>query len=295
MSKRRRYFGCLLTVVLPLAAMCLLTAAPAWALGRSYFTEDEIVALRESFRYRFEGALTFEYLTPNRVLGNWESGYLAFYGKVVPQLTLYAQATGFSRPRNELDPASRAFLGTVGAAINPTENLTINAAGSFGTNSLYLPRDRADLSLAIRIPVSENFTCAIDPGGYYSKYFPGDEAYGAFLGPSFFVYYWNFGYQFIYSRSTPKNLTALAQLVFFGYDVDGWHDTEVSVSFGDYNFLSNYLANPQQVRPEHYLDARINHRQWIGVDWGLVAEFGYFVLFKEISKWALTLGAFYEF
>ena len=271
-------------------------SAPAWGLGRGIFTEDEIVALRQSFRFRFEGAAEIDYFSPNRDFGTWSSGYLAFYGKAIPEITLFTQINGFNRPGNEFEKSSRAYLETVGALLAPVENFYANVSASFGSNSSFVPRDRFDLALGIQFPVSENFTWAINPGGYYSKYFPGDLAYGAYLGPSFFIGYWNCGGQVIFTRSEPENFSAYSYLLFTGYDVDGWHNTDFVISFGDANFLTDYLADPRKVHSDKFIEARVTHRQWIGVDWGLLAEFGYFVLLmKEVNMWDATLGAFVEF
>jgi YaiO family outer membrane protein len=282
------------------AATCLalfLAAFPgaAWAVGRGDFSDDEISAYRQTLRFRVEGGGSFEYLDPNDEFGNWGTGYLAFYARPLPRLGLSAQATGYARPGNEFEPPGRAVLGTVGISGGLTENIYSNTAGSYGSRSNFLPQYRVDQSFSAAFPTSENFTWALDPGGFYSRYYDDIEAYGGFFGPSFYVYYWNFGYQFIFTKTMPDALSSFSHLLFVGYDVEGWHDTDLAVSFGDNNFVGEYFADPEKTRRENFVEARLSHRQWIGLDWGLFAEAGYYTLISEVNKWEATLGGFVEF
>jgi YaiO family outer membrane protein len=292
------HFSSRRTTAAMLACACVLGALwpdAAWALGRSLFTDEEIFALRQTFKYRIEAAGTFEYLDPNTQFGNWGSGYLHFAARPVPEVTVWCQATGFTRPENEFDAASNAFLGTVGLAASPHENVYFNTSASYGTNASYLPVIRVDEAMSLAIPASELVTVALEPGGLYSRYHTDAEVYGAYLGPAVYIGPWNVGYQVIVSKSTEDNLFSFSHVVFFGYDLDGWFETNLTASFGDTNFLSLYLADPKTVRDDKYLEARASHRQWIGVDWGLLAVLGYLNLFNEVSKWDATLGVFVEF
>ncbi|HMK55305.1 MAG TPA: YaiO family outer membrane beta-barrel protein [Dissulfurispiraceae bacterium] len=237
-------------------------------------------------RNRIDLSGTYEYLHPHGNYGSWQNVTIAFYRRERPDFTWFAQLGGHSRKEGA------GLFGAAGAYKDWTPWLYTYSALSAGTNSDYLPQLRVDHDFNIKLGPDRNFVWTI--GGTYIRYFDEHRDYIVSTGLAAYLGKWVAEYRVFRNISDPGSRVSYSQLFGLSYGQDGWQWTYGKLSFGKQAYLSTALETPEAINNNSVL-ATFGHRRWLGSDYGVFGEVGYFTLSNAYHKYGLTLGVFKEF
>lgn len=253
----------------------------------TYFVPSDIRAEETPEKTkRIEVSYTFENLQPNSIYGNWNSINFAFYHKYSPDFTYFLQSSSHSR-----DDGNGA-TGTVGAYKDWTNYLYTYSAVTAGSDSTYLPKFRGDHDFNFKVGPDKNLV--LTAGVTYIDYF--DEHRDLILsgGPTLYLDKWVLQYRLFHNESDPGSVMSYSHLFSVGYGKDGWQWTYLNVSFGKQAYLATSLATPEAVN-QNSIDISLKHRHWLGKDYGVFGDIGYFKLQDGYKKYGISIGFFYEF
>ena len=229
---------------------------------------------------------TYEYLHPHGDFGDWKNITATLYRKEKPDLTWFVQLGAHSRKEGE------GMLAAAGAYKDWTESLFTYTALSAGTNSEDLPQFRADHDFNLRIGPEKNFAWVV--GGTYIQYFDVHRDYILSTGLSAYLGKWVAEYRIFRNISDPGSQTSYSQLFGLAYGQDGRQWTNGKFSFGRQAYLATAIETPESVNNNSVL-ATLGHRRWLGKDYGVFGEIGYFKLSHSYQKYGTTIGVFKEF
>jgi len=249
-------------------------------------TVPEPMMLPATHRNRIDLSGTYEYLHPHGSYGNWQNITVAFYRRETPDFTWFAQLGGHSRKEGD------GLLGTAGAYKDWNEWLYTYSALSAGTNSEYLPKIRVDHDFNIKFGPAKMFVWTI--GGTYIQYFDVHRDYIISTGITAYINKWIAEYRIFRNISDPGSKVSYSQLFGLSYGQDGWQWTYGKLSFGKQAYLSTALETRESVNNNSIL-ATVGHRHWLGSDYGVFGEVGYFNLSNAYHRYGMTLGVFKEF
>ncbi len=235
---------------------------------------------------RLDLSSTYEYLHPHGDFGDWKNTTATLYRKEKPDLTWFVQLGAHSRKEGE------GMLAAAGAYKDWTRSLFTYTALSAGTNSAYLPQFRADHDFNLRIGPEKNFVWVI--GGTYIQYFNVHRDYILSTGLSAYLGKWVAEYRVFRNISDPGSKVSYSQLFGLSYGQDGRQWTSGKFSFGRQAYLSTAVETPESVNNNSLL-ATLGHRRWLGKDYGVFGEIGWFKLSHSYQKYGLTIGVFKEF
>lgn len=241
-------------------------------------------AFRSDLKYLFEAELFYDYLTPNDIYGSWTSGLASFYAKVLPSMTVFAQVGGLTRKEGE------GVLGAVGTYNLWTRWLSTYTALLMGSNSTYLPL----FGLYHEFNFMFGPVALTLPGIAYIDYYDEHRDIVLYAGPTLFLGKWSLEYKIYRNQSEPEHVISYSHLISLGYFSDGWFGTSVAVTIGQEAYWGTYLASPREIR-ENAFDITINHKQWIGLHWGLTGSLSYGKLGDFYERYGISLGFFQEF
>jgi YaiO family outer membrane protein len=235
---------------------------------------------------RLELSAEYEYLHPHGDYGDWGNVTATLYRKERPDLTWFVQLGADFRKEGE------GMLASAGAYKDWTDSLFTYTALTTGTNSSYLPQFRADQDFNLRIGPKKNFVWVV--GGTYIQYFDVHREYILSTGLSAYLGMWVAEYRVFRNISDPGSEVSYSQLFSLAYGLDGWQWTTGTFSFGKQAYLSTAIETPESVNNNSVL-ATLDHRHWLGKDYGVFGEIGYFKLSHSYQKYGMTIGVFKEF
>jgi len=235
---------------------------------------------------RMEASYTFESLSPNEVFGDWKAGTLSFYDNPMSGFTYFVKGAFHNRPDGN------GNLGTVGAYIDWSDAFYTYTAVTGGSHTNYLPEFRFDNDFNYKFGPQKQyiFTFGISTIDYYTDY--SDLIFSA--GPTMYWRDFVFQYRWFHNISDPGNVTSDSQLVSIGYGEEGRHWTFFNVSAGNQAYLVAYVDRDLTFDNSSY-DVNLQHRHWIGQDYGVFGSLGYFKLKNGYDKTSFSCGVFYEF
>lgn len=277
-----------------LVVLSLSVAAPAGAWDRKYFTEDEIIAIREHLQYSVEGAVGYEYLDPHDEYGSYLTGYLGFTYQINQIIGIFTRLTGFSHSGGASVIAAEGVLFSAGATLVLADWVSSETTLSFGSNCDFLPIFRVDQMFYFTIPFSDPVSLVLGGGVFFAKFFTDSQVLGFVAGPTLYLYNWFLGYQFTYAENEPGQWKNYSHAAFAGYNLEGWFATSVTVLFGDENYVYRMLGSYELVE-EDSIEVILAHRHWIGINWGLFADASWGQMTNYWDKYGGHLGLFYEF
>lgn len=235
---------------------------------------------------RMEAAYSFESLSPNDVYGDWKTGTISFYDNPASGFTYFLKGGLYNRPEGN------GKLGTMGAYVDWSDSLYTYSAVTGGSNSIYLPKTRYDHEFNYKFGPRKQyiFTCGITLIDYFTEY--SDLILDA--GPTVYWQKFVFQYRFFHNISDPGDVTSDSHLLSIGYGEEGRHWTYVSLSAGNQAYLVTYVDRDLTFDNSSY-DINLQHRHWIGQDYGVFGNLEYFNLENGYKKTGVSLGIFYEF
>jgi YaiO family outer membrane protein len=235
---------------------------------------------------RIEASYSFNNLHPHGEYGDWNAGQIAFYDKISPDFTYFVQGALFNR--NEGNGAA----GTVGAYKGWTSFLYTCTSVTVGTQSDYLPKYRVDNDFNFSVWPSKNVNFIT--GISYLEYFDDQSAWIFSGGPMITFEKWSLHYRLFYNISDPGSISSFSHLISLGYGQEGWQWTYLNVLFGNQAYMTNYLVTSQEVN-QNALSIDLQHRHWLGKDYGIFGDVSYFKLEEGYEMYGIGLGVFYEF
>jgi YaiO family outer membrane protein len=235
---------------------------------------------------RLEGEVSYEYLSPYAAYGSWKAVSFGLYGRQAPLGGYYVRGTGFSRDEGE------AVLGTAGAYTDWTRYLYTHAAFSFGTDSAFLPRYRADLDLNFKFGPQQKIVATA--GFTRVAYFTG--ATDTTLSPGLTLYQgkWILEYRYFANRSDPGNVDSSTNLLSAGYGREGDRWSFLTVTAGGQGYLAGYVSPAALVRQD-FFSVDLKHRRWLNRDLGIFGGLGFMRLYNGYDKYAVSMGFFRGF
>lgn len=258
----------------------LAAAKPSQTAARTIGSEY----LREPYPYRYESTLTYEHLSPNSDYGDWKSVDAACYARVHRQVTAFAQASHHARVKEGSGQALSA-----GAYVDWLSRLSTYSALSRGFGEDFLPVYRID----------HDFNFLHDPfvftiGASYIDYKGEQRDWIVSAGATWYRDRWIAEYRLFRNTSDPGSLVSYTHLLSLGYGQEGWRWTFLKFSLGAQAYQARTLAEPEDIRQDAW-EISLDHRHWLGQDWGLMERIGFLSLEEGYDKYAASVGFFKEF
>lgn len=235
---------------------------------------------------RLDFSVGIESLVPNDAYGDWKHMTLSYFRRESSTLTWYLQGTGHDRREGQ------GVYGSAGAYKHWSRNFYTFTAVGGGTNSGYIPHFRADQDFNIIFGPKQQFVWVL--GGSYIQFYDVHRTYLFSTGLLAYLHKWIVQYRFFYNISNPGSEKSYSQIASLGYGQEGKHWTFGTFSYGNQAYLATNLVTPEAVQFKSHL-LGINHRQWLGKNWGLFGDFNYFQLHKAYDKYGGSLGIFTTF
>jgi YaiO family outer membrane protein len=248
-------------------------------------TTPEVQVVPPERRNRIEVSTSYDYLHPHEDFGDWKNITTTFFRKERPDLTWFVQLGAYSRKEGN------GLLTAAGAYKDWTERIFTYTAVSAGTNSEYLPQVRIDHDFNFKFGREKNFVWVV--GGSYIQYFNVHRDYIISTGLTVYEGKWLAGYRIFRNLSDPGSVVSYSHLFTLGYGQDGWQWTTATFSFGKQAYLATALAEPEAV-DHNSIQATMNHRRWLGKDYGVFGEVSFFHLNDSYQKTGFTIGVFKE-
>jgi len=235
---------------------------------------------------RIEASVSFEHLSPHGIYGNWYASNVAFYNRVSPTFTWFAQGSLHNRSEGS------GITATAGAYKDWHDNLYTYSSFTAGSHSDYLPEFRADHDFNFKSGKNKNYV--LTAGVAYINYFTDHSDLIFSGGLTAYRNKWILQYRLFHNRSNPGSIGSFSHLISSGYGEEGLRWTYLNFSFGKQAYLATSLATPQSVNQDS-LNLSLQHRRWVGEYYGFFGDAGYFKLEDGYDKFSISCGLFYEF
>jgi len=235
---------------------------------------------------RLEIDLSYDYLNPYGIYGDWTALNFRYYDKIANDLTILYQASAITRVEGG------GFLGAIGAYKGWFDRFYTYTQLSAGTESVYLPTFRLDQEFNYLFGEHKNIVGLL--GFTYINQFDEHEDFIVSLGLTYYSADYNIGYRVFFNESDPGSIKSNTHIISLGvgHEKDQW--IYVDVSFGDPSYLST--ITPVYERLSYDMVAvYLKYRKWVNEDSGFYAETGLFELGSEYTKYNFRLGYFKEF
>lgn len=260
--------------------MVILTAAVFITCEGSSAQELEVRS------QRIEASVSYEYLRPNDVYGDWNAGNLVYYSTLSPDFTWFLQGSAYNRR------GGNGLTGTAGAYKDWRDFLYTYSSITAGSNSDYLPKFRADHDFNFKLGGGKNYV--ITAGITYIDYFDDHSDLIISGGPTLYLTRWIIQYRLFYNKSNPGSIGSFSHLISAGYGEEGRQWTYLNLSFGKQAYLATSIAEPQAVNQDSFYTA-LQHRRWLKEYYGIFGDVSYFTLEDGYNKLGISCGFFYEF
>jgi YaiO family outer membrane protein len=239
-----------------------------------------------NYSKRLEFGGSYEYLLPNDTYGSWKIGRIKFFDKPTPTFDYFLGIDGFSR----IEGSAILFEG--GAYKHWNDWFYTYTALSGGSNSVYLPKYRADQNFYFAVGPKKNIV--LIAGATYIKYFDVHRYEIFSLGSTYYSNGWNLTYQHFFNISNPGSVYSSLDLVSLGIGSEGNSWTYFNVSYGKEAYLATYIATPQVVT-HNSLYLEIKRQQWLGKTWGITTGISFLKLQEGYDKYGISFGIFKDF
>jgi YaiO family outer membrane protein len=269
----------------PLRAFCCLSLLAVLSLGtpaQQAFAEESAGALKN----RIEITGSYEYVSPHDVYGDWESVSAAFYRKERQDFTWYGELDAFSRKEG------KGMLAVAGAYKDWTDALYTFTAVAVGTNTVYLPATRIDLTFNMKFGPEQRLVWLI--GGTSIRYNTPHSDLILSTGLTAYLDTWVPEYRIFRNVSSPGSVVSYSHLLSLAYGRELWQWTTAVVGFGNQAYQALELATPENIKTDSF-SFTLKHRRWIQKGYGLIGELSYFNLQETYKKGGFQLGVFREF
>jgi YaiO family outer membrane protein len=237
---------------------------------------------------RVDAYVAYTYRRPKQ-WSPFEEATCNFYQKAGWNTTLFFGVTAFDRHSNG---ESNGVVGTIAAWKDWSTKLYTFTAFAKGTRCTYLPRFRFDHDFYFKIGCENQF---VIPFGFtYFKYFSVNRDIICSTGLQYYTGRWIFGYRLFFHNSHPGNHNALSHKINITYGQEGYSWTYFDVYWGKEAFEATYVVNPSAVNRPSF-GATLNHRHWLGCQWGAYGEIGYVWVESPYILYRALLGLFKEY
>jgi len=234
-------------------------------------------------RNRVELDVGYEHLSDD--YGNWENVRFEYLRR---ELTFVycVDLEGFSRKEGR----GALLVGRIYKDWNPW--LYTYTALAVGTNVDYLPLFRFDHDFNFKFGEKKDYFFTV--GAAYVDYHVNHSDVILYAGLTGYFGKWILGYRIFGNISNPGSVWSFSNTFEATYGSEGTHWTSLLFSFGNQAYYATELASPENVAQKSW-DLLLRHRHWIGKNWGVKAEAGFFRLRDAYKKYGLLLGAFLDF
>jgi YaiO family outer membrane protein len=234
-------------------------------------------------RNRMELDLGYDHLSDH--YGGWENVRLEYLRRNLT-FVYCLEAEGFSRKEGK----GAQFVGRIYKDWNPWLYTYTALAG--GTNSDYLPLVRFDHDFNLKFGEKKDYVFTV--GTTYIDYHVNHRDWILYGGLTGYFYKWILGYRIFGNLSNPGSVWSLSHAFEVTYGSEGTHWTSLLFSFGNQAYFATELESPEKVNQKSW-DLLLKHRHWIGKDWGVTAETGFYRLREAYKKYGFNLGVFLDF
>ena len=226
------------------------------------FTVSNATAREEQEKpRRIEASFSFEHLSPNDIYGNWYASNVAFYSKVAPDFTYFAQGSFYNRSEGS------GITGIVGAYKDWKDYLYTYSSITAGSHSDYLPEFRVDHDFNFKLGKDKNYV--FTAGVAYVDYFTDHSDLIFSGGLTVYRNKWIMQYRLFHNQSNPGSIGSFSHLLSAGYGEEGRQWTYLNCSFGKQAYTCN-SARHTAIRESGFIKYILATQT---LDWGILRHF----------------------
>ena len=240
-----------------------------------------------AYNYRVETGMSYEYLSPHDVYGDWKGGYVRFYHRPSGNATYFLEFSAFSRKN-----PGEAFMGVFGLYKDWSPRLYTYSSISASTSSSYLPAFRLDHEFYFKLGVQKNIVPSL--GFTYIKYHDIHKDYIFYPGITYYGKGFVVTYKHFLNRSQPGSVYSSTDLVSLGIGQEGKGWIYIDVSYGKQAYLATHLTSPEEVK-QNALNLSVKRIMWIKKDLALSLGVSFFKLENGYEKYGFLAGFIKDF